>query len=66
MMFITVYRTGQITEVQFTGFSVEYSVKIFGMTIKVLCLSSSDTGKLKNDDFVTLKIKCDNFTILDG
>ncbi|HAY32761.1 MAG TPA: ABC transporter ATP-binding protein [Ignavibacteria bacterium] len=61
-----VNKTGQITEVQFTGFSVEYSVNIFDNNVKILCLSSSDTGKFKDGEYVTLKLKSDNLTILDG
>lgn len=47
---------GKITDVQFTGFSIEYSVLINDMIIKTLCTTTSEPEHLKTGDKVSLKI----------
>jgi len=53
---------GKITDVQFTGFSIEYSIQIINSDriIKTLCTTTSETEHLKTGDRVSLKISENN------
>ncbi|MBS1518446.1 MAG: ABC transporter ATP-binding protein [Bacteroidetes bacterium] len=47
---------GIITDVQFTGFSTEYSVQVNEKIIKTLCATASEAEHLKTGDKVSLNI----------
>ena len=56
---------GKITDVQFTGFSIEYSVQIDNSEriVKTLCTTASETEHLKTEDRVSLNISENNKSV---